>query len=174
MFCQSITQSTNCHKSPTFDITLKHCCLLLDASLRCSWPSHTWCSEPRSRARTEQRGSASGRKTPSTSTPRETETAGREAKSAAETQTHNRTAQRLHTQHLTRFGEPCLKRKVFCFSNYRYKHLKPSLTIYCAKLQHNRSVSLLLVVNATEGKSERIYSRTARSSLEGTRVKGSF
>lgn len=51
---------------------------------RCSWPSPTWCCGPRSRARTERRGSGSGRRTRSTSAPRETETAGREAGSAAE------------------------------------------------------------------------------------------
>lgn len=67
-------------------------------SLRCSWPSPTWSSAPRSRARTERRGSESGRKTRSTSTPRETETAGREGRSAAETRADAKVTYRSHAR----------------------------------------------------------------------------
>lgn len=60
----------------------KHLPIML--SFRCLWPLPTWCCGPKSRARAEPRGSERGRRTRSTSALRGTETAGREARSAAE------------------------------------------------------------------------------------------
>lgn len=72
---------------------------MIVALLRCSWPSPTWCSGPRSRVRTEPKGNESGRRTPLTSALRGTETAGRGGRSAAETR---RDASYTQNKHPTR------------------------------------------------------------------------